>query len=146
MGTPIAITPSTNQMGIELYLLPVDHYTNTNGKFSGHSHQIISIGKYYELFDDITRLLKPTPLPEGHDVSSHIGATIKNGEHEGESTYGTLTTDPYGAPHTYVVAGELAVLLQKHIPDHPATAFITTWAKWQVRGGVTVPIVILGWH
>lgn len=129
-------------MGLELALLPLGAFdTNTvTGKPWGFSHEIIQVGKQYDLFDDIQKL-SPTPLPEGHDVSSYIGATIKDGYYKGEHTYGALEKTPYGEPYTYVRGADLVPLMQKHIPDHPATAYMIAAVKRRAD-----LLVVLGWH
>lgn len=124
-------------MSVELDLLPVDGWSETNGKIWGYSHTVIPVRRGSDLdngdlYDDIKKL-KPKKLPKGHDISSYV--SVRKG---GDYRYGVLDTDPYGKPYTWVRAKALARVLKKHHPKDASTAFVAALPPNQR--------VILHWH
>lgn len=83
-------------MGVELNLLPL--YINN----SWLSHQIIAIGKEYDLFDKINKLPQ-SEIPEA--LSCYLAR-----DKEGETHYGYIMEDPYGNKLKWVTVGDLLSL------------------------------------
>ena len=124
-------------MSVALELLPVQHWSETNGKVYGFSHAILPCRRGSDLkdgdvYDDIEQL-NPTKLPEDAHMSSYI-AEGPDGEH----AYGVLKTTPYGKPYTWVSAGDLAPVLRKHHPKEPTTAYVAALSPDTK--------IILHWH
>jgi hypothetical protein len=98
-------------MGIDLRLLPCEHWTESNGRVWGFSHTILELGRMgegdYEAFE---KMVKPhvTKMPVGHDVSSYVGRVIPDGQAKGERYYGKLRDkDAYGTVYEVVTAQHL---------------------------------------
>ena len=110
-------------MSRALDLLPVDAWTESNGKVWGFSHTIIPVNRGSVLDDGDTygdiEDLKPTPIPPKAEFSSYV-AVRKDGDYK----YGVLKTTPYGKPYTWVTAKALAPVLKKHRPDDAVTAYV----------------------
>jgi hypothetical protein len=104
-------------MSLDLDLLPVEMYSEVNDKVWGFSHTVLKIPgghMYHDLLDPLAEA-----LPDGHAISSYVAR-----DKDDRVGYGTLTTDPYGKPYTFVRAGVLTPLLQEHHPIHPTTKYI----------------------
>lgn len=128
-------------MGLDLTLMPIDALERSTsfGKSYcwGFSHTVLPLHRID--FDDYLDLhARSAELPDGHTVSGHIAARIVGGKHDGEKTYGTFTTDPYGTRVKWAPAGELKPLLERSHPTSPATAFVKALADDN--------LVILWWH
>lgn len=127
-------------MGIDLRLFPIDalHDDTVAGKSPwGYSHTILGVPRNGEMFDVIANLRSKT-LPDGHDISGHLGEVCRDGYHKDELVYGRFGDDPYGDPYTWVDAKALAEVLTRTLPSHPTTAYISALPS-DTR-------VILGWH
>ena len=105
-------------MGLDLRLLPCEHWTERNGRVWGFSHTILELGGMgegdYEAFE---KMVKPhlVKLPDGHDVSSYLGKLIPDGYAKGERYYGTLRSeDSYGTPYEFVTARHLLPWVEEH--------------------------------
>ena len=109
-------------MGIDLRLLPCEHWRYENGesgKLWGYSHTILDLGSIWEeAWDAFQTMVKPhlTELPADHDVSSHVGAIVPEGNYyAGEHIYGTIRDkDAYGEPYYAVDAQHLLPWLAEH--------------------------------
>lgn len=105
-------------MGIDLRLLPCEHWSVHDGKTWGFSHTILHLGDIWEeAWDAFQQMVKPhlVTMPAGHDVSSYTGAIVPDGYHKGEKIYGTIReADGYGAPYTFVTAKDLLPWLAEH--------------------------------
>lgn len=121
-------------MGLSLRLFPIDDLWRWDG---GYSHTILNVDAVS--WDDGRALSKiARRLPDGHDVTAHLGARIKEGPHAGEHCYGKLASDAYGEPYRWLTASELLPFLSKHLPKHPATAY--------VRALPSDNLIVLDWH
>lgn len=113
-------------MSVRLDLFPIDHvHENPDGTLWGYSHTVIRLP---EGLEDLIELIGDLPsnelLPDGHNITSIVGARITYGPLEGEPTHGVLTTDCMFEPYRWVTAGDLARVLRKFFPKHPTTAYI----------------------
>lgn len=105
-------------MGIDLVLLPLDH----DSKDLAFSHTIIRLNRDSDLFERIKRLC-PTALPSDHGVSAYV-AVVPDGSYKGESCYGTLVSDSYGDPYTWVTAGQLCGVFGKNAKPAWTVAYV----------------------
>ena len=105
-------------MGIDLRLLPCEHWHETNGRVMGLSHTILNLGGVcHEAHSAFEEMVRPhlVKLPEGHDISSFVGARVSDGYYKGERIYGTFQAkDAYGAPYEAVAAKHLLPWLAAH--------------------------------
>lgn len=105
-------------MGIDLRLLPCEHWSESDGRVWGHSHTILDLGRVgHGAYDSFQELVKPhvTKMPANHDVTSFVGCRVASGRHEGDHVYGTIrATDGYGDPYEFVIAQQLLPWLEKH--------------------------------
>jgi len=139
-------------MGIDLRLLPCEHWREENGKLWGYSHTILDLGGICEeAWDAFQELVKPhlAEMPADHDVSSFIGALVPDGYHKGERTYGTIRCkDAYGSPYEVVAAEHLLPWLAEHFryDGHrghgPYQAAIVAY----VRALPPATKIVLDWH
>ena len=121
-------------MGLDLRLFPIDHLRQ--GIF-GYSHTVLELGG---LGWDLGAKIKERArrLPDGHDITSHLGGRIRDGHAEGERYYGKLVDDAYGEPYRWLTAKKLLPFLEEHWPKHPITAY--------VRAMPTDGLIVLDWH
>jgi hypothetical protein len=138
-------------MGIDLRLLPCEHWSEENGRVWGFSHTILDLGRVsYEAHDAFQVVVKPhlVKLPEGHDVSSYLGDIIPDGYAEGERYYGTIRDkDAYGEPYAFVAARHLLPRLSEHFHyghrgHGPYQASIVAY----VRALPPDTKIVLDWH
>lgn len=105
-------------MGIDLRLLPCEHWHEEDGHTWGYSHTILNLGGVcHEAHRAFEEMVKPhlVRLPEGHDVSSFVGALVPEGYYKDERLYGTFRAkDAYGEPYAFVVAKHLLPWLAGH--------------------------------
>lgn len=120
-------------MGLALYLLPVK---DLHGSF-GNTHTVLDLGG---VDWDLGSLIRDSArrLPDGHDIQGHLGGRIKDGSQKDGRCYGRLVDDAYGEPYCWLTAKELMPVLQKHWPEHPATAY--------VRAMPSDNLIVLDWH
>lgn len=89
-------------MALDARLLPV----NQAGRDSGYAHTVLSLDRDYELFERIKKVERhELPL---FQCSTWFGRQIKDGQCEGERTYGPVDETPYGEKMKYATAHELA--------------------------------------
>jgi hypothetical protein len=118
-------------MSLDLYLLPVDSYSNGHG----HAHQILNWmgARDVRNFLDEAKI-KPSRIPRPFQIDCHLGVT-----RDGDPKYGNLpATDPWGEPYTWIEAEFLLPALEADRPDDPVTAF--------VRALPPSKLIILGWR
>lgn len=105
-------------MGIDLRLLPCEHWHEENGKVFGFSHTILELGRIYEeAWGAFETMVKPhlAKLPDGHDISSFVGGRVPVGFHKGEPMYDTIRAkDAYGSPYEAVTAAYLLPWIVEH--------------------------------
>jgi hypothetical protein len=116
-------------MGVELKLMPLWR------PGSDLAHDMISIGKDYELFDAINRL----PKKELEKPVWSYNAVLP----DGENTYGLIEKDPYGERLTTVTSTDLLTLRNHHC----VSDFWRTKAAWAYIAEMPAdwPIVLY-WH
>jgi hypothetical protein len=120
-------------MGLDLRLLPIDQLALP----FGYSHTILNIGGLsWDLGGEIRECARR--LPDGHDITAHLGSSIPDGPYKGVRRYGKLVEDPYGEPYRWLTAKELLPHLEKHWSKHPATAY--------VRAMREDGLIVLDWH
>lgn len=109
-------------MGLDLKLLPLRHLDNMGGTEWGYSHDVLSLHRDSELFDDIARI-PSCEIGPGANVTSYVG-----GESDGNTCYGPLVVNPYGDPVEHVSAGDLAEVMARHEREGesnaPARAYV----------------------
>jgi hypothetical protein len=121
-------------MGLALRLLPIDHLHQ--GSY-GYSHNLLELGGMsWDLGAEIQK--QGRRLPDGHNITSHLGAIIPDGYAKGERHYGKLNTDVYGEPYRWLTAKELLPFLDEHWPKHPVTAY--------VHALPSDGLIVLDWH
>ena len=120
-------------MGLQLRLLPVNHFHHG----FGNCHTLLELGG---LDWDLGRSIldRARLLPDGHDICSHLGKLIPDGECKGERTYGKLVTDVYGDLYRWLTARELLPVLREHWPKHPVTAYVAALPDDR--------LIVLDWH
>jgi hypothetical protein len=105
-------------MGIDLRLLPCEHWHEVDGKLWGYSHTILELGSIWEeAWHAFQTMVKPhlVRMPASHNVTSFVGARVDEGYYKGEGIYGTIRDkDAYGAPYEVVVAEHLLPWLAEH--------------------------------
>lgn len=84
-------------MGVDLQMLPL------MSKDYWAAGEIIRIEQDYDLFE-LIETLSPLPIPKG-SMRGHLSSGGR-----GDTCYGEMTTDPYGRPLTFVLAGHLKSL------------------------------------
>lgn len=139
-------------VGIALRLLPCEHWNVTDGRVWGFSHTILNLGDVdVDAWNVFLVQVKPhlKELPEGHDLSSYVGALVPDGFYKGEKAYGTIRpTDSYGEAYQYVSAQHLLPWLAEHFQydGHrgygPYQAAIVAY----VRALPPHTKIILDWH
>jgi hypothetical protein len=140
-------------MSIDLRLLPCEHWhVQQDGSLWGHSHTILDLGGVsHETHDAFEELVKPhlVKMPEGHHISSYVGARVSDGFHKGETTYGTIRDkDAYGTPYEVVEAQHLLPWLAEHfqydghLGHGPYQAAIVAY----VRALPPATKIVLDWH
>jgi len=137
-------------MGIDLRLLPCEHWHD--GKLWGYSHTILDLGRIdVDAWNSFQELVKPhlAKLPTGHDISSFVGASVTEGYHKGESTYGTIRAkDAYGEPYEVIAAKHLLPWIEAHfqydghLGKGPYQASIAAY----VRALPPDTKIVLDWH
>lgn len=121
-------------MGLALRLLPIDFLSQ--GIF-GYSHTVLDIRAVdWDLGAQMSAAARR--LPDGHDITGHLGGRISDGQHKGGSCYGRLTDDAYGKPYCWLTAKELLPFLEEHWPKYPATAY--------VRALPSEGLIVLDWY
>ena len=121
-------------MGLALYLCPIDHLSQ--GLF-GNAHTVLDLGGVsWDLGAEITE--RARQLPDGHDISGHLGGRIKDGYHQGGRCYGRFVDDAYGESYRWLTAKELLPFLEEHWPASPITAY--------VRALPSDNLIVLDWH
>lgn len=121
-------------MGLGLRLFPIDHL---HQGISGFSHNLLELGDIdWDLGAEIKE--RSRRLPDGHDIMSYLGGTIRNGHAKGERYYGKLAEDGYGEPYRWLTAKELLPFLKKHWPKHPITAYVGALPSDN--------LIVLDWH
>jgi hypothetical protein len=105
-------------MGIDLRLLPCEHWREENERVWGFTHTILELGGVgQDDYDAFEKMVKPhlSKMPANHDVSSFVGARVSEGYHQGEPMYGTIRAkDSYGTPYEVVTAQHLLPWLEEH--------------------------------
>jgi hypothetical protein len=106
-------------MGLDLSLLPCEHWREENGRLWGYSHTILDLGRVcQDAYLSFEKMVKPhlAQMPAGHDVSSFVGALVPEGNYyAGERIYGTIRDkDAYGTPYVVVTAQHLLPWLEEH--------------------------------
>src|SRR5271154_3117666 len=105
-------------MGLDLRLLPCEHWRENDGRLWGFSHSILELGGICEeAWLAFQELVKPhlVKLPADHNVSSFVGERVPEGYHRGETMYGTLRAkDAYGSPYEVVTAQQILPWLAEH--------------------------------
>jgi len=105
-------------MGIDLRLLPCEHWYEKNGRVLGCSHTILELGRVgHDVHDAFETMVKPhlAKMPAGHDILSFVGARVSEGYYKGEPIYGTIRDkDAYGAPYEVVAAKHLLPWIVEH--------------------------------
>lgn len=125
-------------MGVDLRLLPVDClHQNPGCPLWGFSHNVLSLPRRREAWNAIAKLATET-IPEMANISSYTGAQVPDGTSEGETMYGRLTKDAYGAPYEWIRAGILKPTLREFFAGEPATAYVEA-----MRDDA---LIILDWH
>ena len=120
-------------MGLALRLLPVDAFHNG----FGNCHTLLELGGlHWDLGSSIRDQARL--LPDGHDICSHLGKLIPDGDCKGERSYGKLVTDVYGERYRWLTAHELLPVLREHWPKHPVTAYVAALPDEQ--------LIVLDWH
>lgn len=121
-------------MGLALRLFPIDHFSQ--GYF-GYSHNVLELGGLsWDLGEQIQKCGRW--LPDGHDISAHLGSCFADGPCKGERRYGKLVDDSYGEAYRWLSAKELLPFLDEHWPKHPVTAY--------VRALPSDGLIVLDWH
>lgn len=106
-------------MGVDLRLLPLDHL---DGSW-GFSHTILSLPRKRQAWPAFEPIVEP--LPVNHNISSFVGATVPDGQSEGEHMYGRIRErDAYDCKYTWSTAGQLKPVLRQWFAEHAATAYI----------------------
>jgi hypothetical protein len=140
-------------MGLDLRLLPCEHWHERDGKLWGYSHTILDLGGVSEdAWHSFEATVKPhlVKMPAGHDVSSYVGALVPEGSyHAGERIYGTIRDeDAYGTPYEVVSAEHLLPWLVEHfqydghLGRGPYQASIVAY----IRALPTDTKIVLDWH
>ncbi len=139
-------------MGLDLRLLPCEHWRYESGKLWGFSHTILELGGICEeAWTAFEMQVKPhlEKLPKDHDVSSFVGGRVPEGYHKGEPMYDTLRDkDAYGSPYEAVDARHLLPWLAEHfqydghLGRGPYQASIVAY----VRALPPTTKIILDWH
>lgn len=91
-------------MGLDLYLLPIEHDTNE----WGYSHTMLCCNRDRDLFQAIIAIEKTDSGDVPLDFSSYLGRG-KSGEH----AYGKTQKTPYGDKLRAVRVGQLLTLFDK---------------------------------
>ena len=139
-------------MGLDLRLLPCEHWSALDRRVWGFSHTILELGRVgHDAYAAFEATVTPhlATMPAGHDVSSFVGARVVDGRHEGEHVYGTIRDkDAYGSPYQFVSARHLLPWLAEHFkygghedygPYHAAIAAY-------VRALPPDTKIVLDWH
>jgi hypothetical protein len=139
-------------MGLDLRLLPCEHWREKDGRLWGYSHTILDLGGVCEdAWHSFQEVVKPhlVKLPAGHDISSFVGARVPEGTHQGERVYGTIRDkDAYGSPYEVVAAEHLLPWLAEqfqydgHCGHGPYQASIVAY----VRALPADTKIVLDWH
>jgi hypothetical protein len=137
-------------MGIDLRLLPCEYWREENGRVWGCSHTILDLGRVHrDVHDAFDAMVKPhlVPLPEGHDVTSYVGAVVSEGYYKGERIYGALKDDAYGESYKAVAAKHLLPWLEKHFcyDGERGGPYQTSIAAY-VRALPPDTKIVLDWH
>ena len=120
-------------MGLALYLCPI---SSLKGLF-GNAHSVLDLGGLsWDLGAEIKE--RTRRLPDGLDISGHLGGRIKDGYHKGARCYGRFVDDAYGEPYRWLTAKELLPFLEEHWTKHPITAY--------VRAMPSDDLIVLDWH
>lgn len=140
-------------MGIDLRLLPCEHWhEQQDGTLWGNSHTILDLGSVsQEMHLAFEALVKPhlVTMPEGHHITSYVGARVPEGFYKGESIYGTIRDkDAYGSPYEVVTAEHLLPWLAEHfqydghLGHGPYQASIVAYVRALPSGTK----IIFDWH
>lgn len=125
-------------MGIDLRLLPVEHFGTMNGALWGFSHTVLNLPRNSEAWTAF-RVLQQDLVPPNADISSFVGGRVSDGSALGEMMYGRLRDrDSYGEPYRWVTAGALSPILTRWFPGNPVAAYVNAMKDDQR--------VILDWH
>jgi len=139
-------------MGIDLRLLPCEHWREENGRLWGYSHTILELGGVdQDTYRAFEKMVKPhlVKLPAGHHISSYVGARVPEGYYEGEPMYGTIRDkDAYGTPYEAVTVQHLLPWLEEHFcyDGHCGHGPYQTAIAAFVRALPPNTKIILDWH
>ena len=140
-------------MGIDLRLLPCEHWNDRNdGHLWGYSHTILDLGRVGEdAWNAFQTSVKAhlVKLPAGHNVSSYVGALVAEGHHKGERIYGTIRDkDAYGEAYMFVEAQHLLPWLEEHFcyDGHRGHGPYQTAIAAYVRALPPNTKIVLDWH
>jgi hypothetical protein len=105
-------------MGLDLRLLPCEHWQEDNGRLWGYSHTILELGGVdRDEYLSFEKMVKPhlAKLPTGHNISSFVGALVSEGHSKGEHLYGTIRDkNAYGTAYEVITAQHLLPWLEDH--------------------------------
>lgn len=139
-------------MGLDLRLLPCEHWSEENGRVWGISHTILELGRVgHDDYDSFQELVKShlVKMPDGHSISSYVGARVPEGYHKGERIYGTIKdTDAYGEPYKVIAARHLLPWLEEHFcyDGHRGHGPYQTAIAAYVRALPPDTKIVLDWH
>jgi len=138
-------------MGLDLRLLPCEHWHVSDGRLWGHSHTILDLGGVsHDDYLAFEKMVKPhlSKMPVGHDVTSYVGARVAEGYYQGEPIYGTIREkDSYGSPYEVVSPQHLLPWLEEHFryDGHRGGPYQTAIAAY-VRALPPDTKIVLDWH
>ena len=143
-------------MGLDLRLLPCEHWTEKNDRVWGYSHTILELGRVGEdAYRAFEKLVKPhlVKMPDGHDVSSYVGKLIPDGYAKGERYYGAFRAkDAYGTAYEFITAQHLLPWLEAHFRNDGSDGGGKPYGPYQtsivayIRALPPDTKIVLDWH